>query len=453
MNRLLQCLNSRTWSAIICLCTCQGSLADESFLLSTSGSGRASGYCQSNKIITAAGKTHVAWQDVSQRGFEIKIRTFDHEAHQWSPSYTIGEAFDNHGGPAMVIDSKGYLHVVYYPHSHPMRYRKSVRPHDASEWSEEIQFGERLTYPTLVIGPDDTLYMTARCRGEDKKTKWTLQFFSKPDGGDWSAPTPLIEPSEALYAQYQVALAWGPDHKTLHLSTRLYGDMPRWGYLVGYMKSTDFGKTWQRFDGTPIPLPANKETLDPVEVTSREQRANYESASSLYCGAIAVDAQNTPHILYNTLPPDAARVRQTWIGTPNKNGGWKKTLLNDKIDVLPEGWGLAMGAGLVISEGQMTAVLLMADDSNETTLWGAPSSQVVWARSTDSGQTFESEIISRQNTPGPNWLPNIEKPTGFNQVAADPNVNYLSGERGVNNHAILTNNVYLWTKSLRLAPR
>jgi hypothetical protein len=425
--------------------------ADGLVLLSTSGSGRATGYSEASKIITAAGKTHVAWQDSNEKGFEVKIRSLDHSTKNWSHTYTIGDAQDNHGGPALVIDSKGYLHACYYPHSQPMRYRKSLRPHDASEWSKELQFGERLTYPTLLIGPDDTLYMTARRRG-GRNQKWMLEFYSKPTDGDWSSATQLIEANEPSYAHFEVSLAWGPDHKTMHLATRMYGDVPRWGYLIGYMKSIDFGKTWQRADTTPIELPATKHTLDKIFAVDPKQRAAYENACALRGGSIAVDAENSPYLLYTTLKADGTPVRQSWIAHADGKSGWTKTLLNDKIKVLPQNWGLAMGAGLSIDEqNRMAVVLSMADDLKEPEMWGSTSSEVVWAESHDGGKTFTSRVISSRDAGGPNWLPNIEKPTGFNQVPSNPNVIYLSGDRGVDNNAILQGKVYFWTSSLDLA--
>ncbi len=113
-------------------------------LLSQHGSGRASAYAEANKIVTFQDRTHVAWLDSVADGFRIRIRTLDRPSNQWSRTYTIGEAYDNHGGPALTVDSKGFLHVVYYPHQHPFRYRKSKRPNDASEWEEEIGFRPNL---------------------------------------------------------------------------------------------------------------------------------------------------------------------------------------------------------------------------------------------------------------------------------------------------------------------
>jgi hypothetical protein len=438
-----------SWNfAILCVATTLAPElhADDPRIISVDGSGRATGYAEANKIITFDGKTHVAWLDsTASEGFEVKIRTLDHETKKWSPTYTIGEAEDNHGGPALTVDSDGYLHVAYYPHHEPMRYRRSQLPNDASSWSPVTHIADNLTYPTLVTGPDDTLYLTAR---NSTGSTWSNDLLVRAPGGSWSAPKPLIEANSANYSHFQDALAWGPDHKTLHMSVRLYGDDPRWGYKIGYLQSTNFGETWQQYDGSPVTLPAVATTLDTVEATPISQRSEYENSSSLRGGSIAVDKNNVPFILYNTLRADGTRPRQAWIATPDKAGGWNKTLLNDKVDVLPSGWGLGTPGGLTITpDGRMTMVLTMANDSAQGSFWGTSTSEVVWVESEDAGETFTSRVISDIDPNTPNWLPSIERPTGFNGLTtADPAVIYTSGERGSSNTQIVSNEVIFWAE-------
>ena len=155
-------------------------------LLSRHGSGRASAYVEANKIVTFQYKTHVTWLDSVADKFCVRIRTLDRRSNRWSPTYTIGEAYDNHGGPALTVDSRGFLHLVYYPPHHPFRHRKSKCPNEDSEWEKEIQFGEELTYPPLVCGPDDTLYLTAR--RSQKNQLWSVEQWTKRVGQDWYSP-------------------------------------------------------------------------------------------------------------------------------------------------------------------------------------------------------------------------------------------------------------------------
>jgi hypothetical protein len=103
-------------------------------VLSERGCGRATAYSEFNKIVAIGARTHVSWLDSENGKFLVKIQTLDRETGKWSAVYTVGQAYDNHGGPSLTCDSSGFLHIVYYPHHHPFRYRRSVRPNDASQW-------------------------------------------------------------------------------------------------------------------------------------------------------------------------------------------------------------------------------------------------------------------------------------------------------------------------------
>ena len=137
--------------------------------ISTIGSERAtSGY--GNKIVTAGGKTRIVWQDATKEGYFARVRSLDHETGNWSATYTLGEGRDNHSRPTIVVDSKGYLHVIIGGHHTGLQYRRSLRPSDTSEWTEIETFG-KTTYPVLICGPDDTLYLTGRTTRPGKA--WT----------------------------------------------------------------------------------------------------------------------------------------------------------------------------------------------------------------------------------------------------------------------------------------
>ncbi len=424
----------------------------EVFTLSETGSGRASGYAEANKIVTCQGKTHVGWLDSvpategEKASFKVRIRTLDHATGKWSPTYTIGDAQDNHGGPALAVDSKGYLHVAYGPHSNPMSYRRSLKPNDASAWTPAIEFGDRLTYPVMLVGPDDTLYLSARNR---TGAEWETLFFSKPaDSETWSQPTLIIKAKMVSYSHFQVAIAWGPDHKTIHLGSRIYGGDPnsRWCQVVGYMKSDDFGKTWKRNDGSLIELPATSDTIDRIAVVDPSQMAIHFDTTTLRSGAIAVDKDNRPCILYNTLQPDGSRPTQAWIARGDGKGHWEKILLNNKLSALPEGWSPTMPGGISITpSGDIVVVLSISNPPEGKTWWGATTSEVLYARSSDGGRTFSSQIITPVDPDTAHWLPNLEHATGFNEMPEHPSVIYTIGEKGTNNSQLISNLVEFCT--------
>ena len=171
-----------------------------------------------NKIITYQGKTHVAWLDSTEGGYFVVIRTLDRKTGKWSRPHTIGKSHDNHGRPALTIDSKGYLHVVYGLHHNAIPYRRSMRPNDASAWTEPVTFGSRLSYPTLMCGHDDSLYLTGRFG-------WAgVRLYVKPPGKPWEDRGLIVRSEENCrgYAAFHSGLSWGPKQRVLHFACRTF---------------------------------------------------------------------------------------------------------------------------------------------------------------------------------------------------------------------------------------
>ena len=406
--------------------------ANEHFLLSDVGCGRATGYAEANKIVTHEGKSHVAWIDSPEEGFRVRIRTLDHDSGEWAPTVTLGEGYDNHGGPSLTMDSEGYLHVAYYPHHHPMRYRRSLKPNDTTAWTDEELIGKTTTYPTLVCAPDDTLILT--CRESSKNVPWEANRYIKKKGGDWEGPHTIIRALHMNYAHFMEALAW--DSKgTLHLGTRIYGGDPRRGHTIGYMKSDDLGETWTRWDGSKIEMPATAETIDIVESSPKGP------GIGLRAGAIAMDGNDVPHIIccqMDTLPS------KTWIAKPGANGAWTQTDLAPFLPKKYEGWGVATPGEVVFNdEGTMyvVATLIQPPDNADVSIWGHPSSEPILFTSNDGGKTFDFELLTTPDPEVPRWLPNMERPTGHNRVTGRPGIIYTEGTRGDTNLQLVSNNV------------
>ena len=397
-------------------------------LLSENGCGRATAYGDSNKIITLQDKTHVSWLDSIAEGFRVRSRTLDRKTNQWSPTYTVGEAYDNHGGPALTVDSLGHLHIVYYPHHHPFRYRRSVRPNDVSEWGAEVQFGERCTYPTMVCGSDDTLYLTGReNRGSEP---WYVNLYIKPPNAPWQEPIPLFQDDKGGYVRFQQALAWGPDHRTLHLTLWLFDENR--AYTVGYLRSPDSGRTWERADSTPVSLPATRETVTLIDTKYRDLRF----------GSIAVDADSTPYVLYSTCPSFALPSR-AWIVWPDETGKWCRRSLTDELPKEWKSWSLAMdGAIHIAPDGRIFIVLaIMKPETVSEENWGHKSAEIIGLQARNIGDKFSVDLLSKPDMTVPHWLPTLERPTGHNLVDV-PGVMFTDGVTGEGCHDILSNAVY-----------
>jgi hypothetical protein len=323
-----------------------------------------------------------------------------------------------------------------------MRYRRSVRPNDASAWTEAEAVGARCTYPTLVCGRDDTLLLT--CRESRSDGPWSVNLYTRPPGGPWQGPTPLLRARYGGYAHFQEALAWGPDHRTLHLSCRIYEDKDGRRQTVAYMVSPDAGRSWRRSDGTTVALPATAATMDVL--AAREPGETTAGGLSLRCGALAVDRRGTPHVLYSAVDGTDGRLI---LATPDGRGGWRRQPLNPALaDVWPDA-GLTLPGGLAIADGGrlvVAAAAFPADALSAETLWGHPALEVVRMVSDDAGRTFRAAVLAPRDPAEARWLPNLERPTGHNRVPA-PGLLYTAGGPGKTNADRLANRVW-WVPPL-----
>jgi hypothetical protein len=429
MRKSVQRMMGSTLPGIACLlvgtiCLMGDGVETERFLLSSEGSGRATAYLESPKIVSFDGRTHVAWLDSPKEGFRIRVRTLDTTTEAWSESYTIGEAQDNHGGPALTIDEEGYLHVLYYSHHHPFRYRRSVRPNDASEWTPIEEFGLNLTYPALVCAKDGSLIMTARRSYEDRP--WELEMWKKSPGEPWQRERALLRSRHGIYSQFAASLAWGPDHSTLHLGARIY-EMPDDENLsplttVGYLFSKDGGVTWSTTDGKEIVLPATAETFDAIASgRAKESRV-------LNAGSMAVNSAGIPYVPYSIRTQDTC---QAYVATPLENGKWRHLHLNLFLPEKFRDWDLFMHGGISFgSSGQPMIVATVMQVAVDGIDWGEVSTELVRFRSIDGGESFVADILDCPNALAPRWMPNIERPTGFNEIPEHPGFIYTDGVRG-----------------------
>ena len=362
--------------------------------LSTTGSTRGTAYAMSNKVLHLGTKLHVAWLDSVSN---IMIRTLDLETGQWTESLLLGVGVDNHSGPSLASDSKGYLHVVFGPHHDPMTYRKSLRPNDASAWTEPITFGERLTYPSLVCGPDDTLYMTAR-GGPNPPA---LVLHRKPAGGVWSDRITILDPNiPPGYTQYSNSLAVDGQGR-LHLGFHLF-DQHEFaaGKLAGYLRSDDGGDTWRKADGTLVPIPCKRDQVDLLE---------HDAGLDCRVGGLTLDAAGNPYLLVNH---GRLHDKQPWLWH-HDGAVWRHTDLGPAIQaIIPGGIGVANGTCSMASDGTLYIAYAVTTNGK----WGDPSAEVVALCSTDQGQTFHGLLVSEPDPKSAQWLPSIERNVGHNPV-------------------------------------
>ncbi|MBL7153625.1 MAG: BNR-4 repeat-containing protein [Phycisphaerae bacterium] len=411
-------------------------------VLSEAGCGRATAYSEFNKIVSIGEKTHVAWLDSEDGKFLVRVQTLDRRSKKWSAVYTVGEAYDNHGGPSLTSDTAGYLHIVYYPHHHPFRYRKSLRPNDASQWGEEVQFGKKCTYSSLICTPDDKLVLACR---ETATRQWTLNLYEKPANGSWTGPRTIFHGNApSNYTRWQGAMILAPDGRTIHMSFMLYergmGDV---GYAIGYLRSPDAGRTWQRGDGTKISLPATPQTIEIVDGAAKPA-----GSVNFRPGNIALDGDGVPWVIYSRLDRDPF---EAWVARRTKVGKWEKIPLLPAIQRKWSNRGVKTPGSIVFSkDGTMyvAAETVISGTGDELAFWGHRSTEVVLLVSKDKGRTFDLFEVSMPDASAANWLPNLERPTRAEPIGL-PGLIYTHGARGKTNKEIMSNEV-VWCDIARL---
>jgi hypothetical protein len=99
--------------------------------------------------------------------------------------------------------------------------------------------------------------------------------------------------------------------------------------------------------------------------------------------------------------------------------------------------GLSYGAS-----GQPLLVGTIMQVPLERHEWGEPSTEVVRFRSSDGGKTWSADVLDTPNSDLPRWMPNIERPTGFNEMPLYPGFLYTEGVRGDSLDDQLSNKVW-----------
>ncbi len=246
-------------------------------LLSERGSTRSTRYATTNKIVTVAGKTHVAWLDsISQ----TMVATYDDASGAWTQPVKVGNGKDNHGGPALTCDSTGTLHIIFGPHGGPFQHCRSARPNDATKWVRLPEFADQATYPSVVCDEADTLHIIYRGGPNPRK----LLYQRRPKAGRWSKPRILARaPIKSGYTHYHCALTIGPDH-SLHSSYDIYFNSA--AKCAGHMMSRDRGRTWTLADGSPLDLP----------VSPKSDAFFKRTSTALKTGGIVCDSAARPWI-------------------------------------------------------------------------------------------------------------------------------------------------------------
>lgn len=419
-------------------------------LISSIGSERATSGAGA-KIVTFHGGTHVVWQDATDEGYFNRVRTLDHATGKWSEPFTLNRGRDNHARPIITVDENGTLHAILSGHNSPVTYRRSLRPGDSSAWTKEESAGSG-TYPVLVCAPGGTLYLTLR-----NSQRWNgVDLYVKPPDGPWRMTAKLVKRDPKLpgYAGFQNCLAWSPDYKTLHFLVDFYESKQTYKdrgvhQAVCTMRSHDGGVSWERADGTLVPLPARPEQMDILARSIGKRHEQISPPVILAQGCLVVDPEGTPHVLYISHLDKPGQIIHA---TSDAQGAWQQTPVDAIEQAFPQMRPIGCRGALTIDQqGTMYALLELVPlgpgwiDGKPTRAmrFKADQKRLAWLVSRDRGKTF---TVADALKPGTDFnQANVERPTGFNAIAPGdyPAFLYFDGtSRYREKGEVLQNKVY-----------
>ena len=184
-------------------------------------------YLRANKIVTAAGKTHITYLE---NDLDVKIGSYDHKSDQWITPVKIGGAYDDHGGASLMIDKKGYLHSLFSGHqpSGYIKYSSSLNPWNSTTWSSTSNVGSNSpTYPISAVDQNGTIHLFYRNHLNVSSPNETrnLIYQYKTSGGPWSSPEILASMTSGAiptgYVNYYHSITISDDG-VLHLLVSFY---------------------------------------------------------------------------------------------------------------------------------------------------------------------------------------------------------------------------------------
>ena len=428
-------LNYFMWASGILAAECQN--IKQQILLSNSGSSRATAYELSNKILSNDKYIYTTYLDYENENHVIKFSKIQRENLVVVNTITIGKARDNHGGGSIVRDSKNNFHIFYGSHITAMKYRYNTDGEKLENWSEEITFGNGLTYPSAVISSKDEILLVARLGYKVyQQNPWSYVLYSIKDKkitykGELIQSRRHDDDFVNRYIHYFTQMVIDKNDK-IHLAFLLYerskNNPPTTnhslGYGIGYLSSNDLGDSWTDSSGQTVELPAKIDYMNLLEgVKESDLATNYYRSLS-----ITIESKTDNPIVGYT---EYHLKKQKWSTWLNKqiDGEWTKSIiaeglykislysaLNDTLYILGEKL-LDPNAG--IEEG-----------------WSNPNTKMVLLSSKNNSKFIE-DILSNSSL-GPHWYPSLLKPSSSVGNLTAPYGLYMSNNQDGLSNVTLT---------------
>jgi len=242
------------------------------------------------------GKTFIVWQGTNGDPYAIE---YNHTSHTFSSQYKVGDSplvNDGHGGPALLRDGSGYLHVFYGSRGGGcsgencyVQYAKSTNPDDITSWVDKGHIGpSRCTYPRpVLVGSDIYLFLF-----NNRYDKCVMLYIKSSDGGEtWSSSKDIIDFGESYSIYYRNVELEG-DSK-IHIVWRIYDHNAgkRLHVYHAYLNLSDLHM--YSMDGTDLGEVINKSEAD-------EHCKVFDSGDNqTQMMKVHLDSDGTPYIIFS----------------------------------------------------------------------------------------------------------------------------------------------------------
>jgi len=411
-------------------------------LVSTIGSNRATGYRQSNKILEFENGYLITYLESDGSNVDVILEHYDYMENLLS-RVNIGKADNNHGGAAIAIDRAGYLHILYGPHGTPMRYRRSKEPNQYTKFTNEIEFGEALTYPSILINKNNELIIAARGGTGSQRRAGSIEIWKKSyDTQFIRVSTPVVN-REKGYAAFNPSIAVDSQDQ-IHMLALVHEGTNDVGYglyqALIYLVSKDGGYTWENSKGKKLESFANVEEIGPF------YEGGLSSNVVVNSGVVAISPSDTVLVNFSTQASNDL-VSDFYVGMLT-DSNWELIRVGNDKGIFDDRYIISDPGVIVATEdGNVSFALGMQDISLEDidpwvgVSWGHPTNFIVHGTlDLTSGETT-AKMLQPSSILGPYWLPNIgrtstwgletKKPKRIIFTHGDPNGGYFAGFRNV----------------------
>ena len=207
------------------------------------------------QIVSTPRNTHIAWHETSvgvqKGGNRTFVRSYDRRTGRWGAKTFVGPSRDDHGFPAVTLDSKGFLHILCGAHASQVRYARSSSPDDSSRFEplESIAGVSKGTHLSLVCDARDRLHLffLDHIRMGPDQDRLGLGYVVRD--GTWQRPRRVANSPEPKYCRMCNHLSIDKrgrlflNYAYFTLNYRSEGKVTGWYYpVLAYSK--DHGATW-----------------------------------------------------------------------------------------------------------------------------------------------------------------------------------------------------------------